>query len=313
MKSGSSQDRTLNPSCVVSASVTLDIPPRPAPLSSAVPIFAATSLLFFISLYVGLPYLRHKGVSWFWTYNWVLALPMFALVLFALLAYWSEGRPFTWLAMRDRFRLQQMDSCTWLWTGSLSVFMYGGRFAMFLSFGLAIIALTIEKRRDGKSIWIGAAALALFFFLCWSLWQTEPWLRMVPLHSEPLALREFLGQFGDHAFMGIPLHGRWWVAAYYALVLLFGNIAGEELWWRGYLLPRQELAHGRTTWIVHGVLWAAFHLFFQTNLWEMVRMVPTCCALAFVAQHRKNTWPGIVGHTLGNSPLLLQIVRGIAH
>jgi hypothetical protein len=65
----------------------------------AVPIFAATSLLLFVSLNVGLPYLRHMWVSWFWTYNLVLALPMFALVLFALLVYRSEGRPFTCLAM----------------------------------------------------------------------------------------------------------------------------------------------------------------------------------------------------------------------
>jgi membrane protease YdiL (CAAX protease family) len=165
-----------------------------------------------------------------------------ALVMFALLAYRSGGRPFTKLAMRDRFRLQRMDFCTWLWTGSLSVFIYGGRFAVFVSFGLALAALIIEKRRDRKSVGIGAVGLTAFFFLCWSLWQTGPWLARVPLHSEPPAVREFLAQFSDHTFMGIPLHGSWWIAVYYVLVLLFGNIAGEELWWRGYLLPRQELA-----------------------------------------------------------------------
>jgi membrane protease YdiL (CAAX protease family) len=286
---------------------------KSAPLSTSVPIFAATSLLFFVSLYVLLPYLRHKGASWFLTYNLALALPMFALVACALLAYRAEGRQFTWCAMRDRFRLERMDPCTWLWTASLSAFMYGGRFASFLSFGLAVVALTLEKRRDRRSIGFGAAALALYFLLCWSLWQTAPWLKRIPLHGEPPALREFLAQFGDHTFMGIQLHGTWWVAVYYVFVLLMGNIAGEELWWRGYLFPRQELAHGRTTWIVHGLMWAAFHLFLQTNLWDMVRMVPTCCALAFVAQHRKNTWPGIVGHTFGNSPLLLQILHGIMH
>jgi len=96
MTGGYSQDRTLSPPRVVSAPVTPDLPPKPAPLSSAVPIFAATSLLFFVSLYVGLPYLRHEGVSWFWTYNLVLALPMFALVLFALLAYRSAKGGSCW-------------------------------------------------------------------------------------------------------------------------------------------------------------------------------------------------------------------------
>lgn len=286
---------------------------KPAPLSSAVPIFAATSLLFFFSLYLELPWLRHKGVSWFSAYNLVLALPMFILLVLALSAYKAEGRAFTWLAMRDRFRLQRMDLSTWLWMGSLSVFMYGGRMALFLSLGLAIVALTIEKRRDQKSIWMGSVSLALFFFLSWSIWKAQPLLTRLPLHAEPSVLREFLAQFSEHAFMGIPLHGNWWIAIYYTFILLIGNIAGEELWWRGYLLPRQELAHGKMTWIVHGVLWAAFHVFFQTTLWDMVRMIPTCCALAFVAQYRKNTWPGIVGHTVGNSPLLLQIVRGITN
>lgn len=34
-------------------------------------------------------------------------------------------------------------------------------------------------------------------------------------------------------------------------------------------------------------------------------------ALSFVAQHRQNTWPGVVAQTFGNSALLLQIVRGV--
>jgi hypothetical protein len=58
-------------------------------------------------------------------------------------------------------------------------------------------------------------------------------------------------------------------------------------------------------------LGAAFHLFFQWTLWDFVRMLPTCCALSFVAQHRKNTWPGIISHTFGNSAFLIQIVQGI--
>jgi len=43
--------------------------------------------------------------------------------------------------------------------------------------------------------------------------------------------------------------------------VLFMNIVGEEFWWRGYILPRQELQHERFTWVVHGILWAFFHAF----------------------------------------------------
>jgi len=142
------------------------------------------------------------------------------------------------------------------------------------------------------------------------LWHFGPRLQTIPLHPRPECVAELLSHFGPDDFMGIPLAGRWWLAVYYAAVLLLGNVAGEELWWRGYVLPRQELAHGAAAWLVHGALWAAFHLFFQWSLWDLVRMVPTCCALAFVAQHCRNTWPGVVGHTFGNSGLLIQIVRG---
>jgi hypothetical protein len=101
------------------------------------------------------------------------------------------------------------------------------------------------------------------------------------------------------------------IAIYYAVVLLFGNIAGEELWWRGYLLPRQEVASGRIAWLYHGLFWAGFHLFIQTTAWDLIRMMPTCCALAFVAQHRKNSWPGIFAHTVGNLGIMIGIVRGV--
>jgi hypothetical protein len=288
-----------------------DPPLTAAPLRLAVPIFMATSLLFFFSLYLGVPYLRRAGASWFTIFNLVLAVPMFILVLATFIAYRSEGRPLVWEAMRDRLRLQRMDLAAWIWAAALSIFMYGGKFSVALAFGLAFVALTSEKHRGGKSILRTITGVGVFLAVSWSLWQAKPWLAHLPLHSEPAALRDFLAQFATDTFMGIPLRGNWWVAPYYAVVLVLGNVAGEELWWRGYLLPRQELAHGAATWLIHGILWAAFHLFFQTTLWDMVHMIPTCCALAFVAQHTRNTWPGVFGHTFGNSFLLLQIIRGI--
>ena len=141
----------------------------------------------------------------------------------------------------------------------------------------------------------------------------RPTLQSIRLFDASGFYHEFFDHFGPKDFMGIPLHGAWWILVYYAVVILVCNIGGEELWWRGYLLPRQELAHGRAAWLVHGALWAAFHLFFQETLWDLVRMLPTCCALSFVAQHRRSTWPGVFGHTFGNSPLLLLIVRGVMH
>jgi hypothetical protein len=44
------------------------------------------------------------------------------------------------------------------------------------------------------------------------------------------------------------------------LPFFFFNIFGEELWWRGYIQPRQELLTKRYTWLVHGALWSLFHI-----------------------------------------------------
>lgn len=88
-------------------------------------------------------------------------------------------------------------------------------------------------------------------------------------------------------------------------MILVCNIGGEELWWRGYVLPRQELAFGRATWVIHGILWSVFHLFMQPTLWDTVRMAITGVALSFVAQRTKSTWPGIVGHSFGNLAFFL--------
>ena len=43
-------------------------------------------------------------------------------------------------------------------------------------------------------------------------------------------------------FMGMPLKGAWWLVVFYTIGWIL-NILGEELWYRGFMLPRQELAH----------------------------------------------------------------------
>ena len=47
----------------------------------------------------------------------------------------------------------------------------------------------------------------------------------------------------------------------FLIFVLVINIFAEELWWRGYILPRQELEHGKLAFLVNGVLWSLFHMF----------------------------------------------------
>jgi membrane protease YdiL (CAAX protease family) len=75
--------------------------------------------------------------------------------------------------------------------------------------------------------------------------------------------------------------------------VLFMNIISEELWWRGYILPRQEKQHGRYAWAIHGVLWAFFHAF---KWWAVPFMLFTSWIIPLIAQRIGNTTPGIIIH-----------------
>jgi membrane protease YdiL (CAAX protease family) len=162
-----------------------------------------------------------------------------------------------------------MSGRDWLWA-------LGGLFVTFLSIGaLSPTALLLTA--------IPALSPPDFF---------PPWLK--PGASFDLA--PFAG------FIGAPVAGNWRVAALFVILLAF-NIFGEELWWRGYILPRQEMAHGRWAWAVHGVLWLLWHLAFYP--WQVFALLPICLAIPFIAQRRQNTWPAILIHAQNAAVLLL--------
>ena len=93
------------------------------------------------------------------------------------------------------------------------------------------------------------------------------------------------------------------------LPLFFFNIAGEELWWRGFILPRQEQQHDRAAWIIHGLLLALFHLPLGLDLTIVVS--PFLFGLPFVVQRRKNIWTGFIVHGLLNGGGFLAVAFGV--
>jgi membrane protease YdiL (CAAX protease family) len=92
----------------------------------------------------------------------------------------------------------------------------------------------------------------------------------------------------------------------FLIIVFIANIIGEELLWRGYILPRQELEHGKLAWIVNGVLWSLFHMF---KWWAVPFMVLRQWMLPFLVQRTKNTTPGILIHFTSNGiSILLSII-----
>lgn len=93
------------------------------------------------------------------------------------------------------------------------------------------------------------------------------------------------------------------------LPYFFFNIVGEELMWRGYLLPRQAAALGRYAWILNGVLWAIFHVGIGWRI--AIVLLPIEFIVPYVVQKRRNTWLGIIIHGLYNGSGFVMVALGV--
>lgn len=114
----------------------------------------------------------------------------------------------------------------------------------------------------------------------------------------PYGLPSWMPHFvGDGTFLHVPLEQNHWLILVF-LTLYVANVVGEEVWWRGYILPRQVAGMGRNAWIANGLLWSLFHVF---QAWDIVSLIPIALGIAFVSQYRKSAWVAIVAHGVLNS------------
>ncbi|MGD8320867.1 MAG: CPBP family intramembrane metalloprotease [Gemmatimonadota bacterium] len=101
-----------------------------------------------------------------------------------------------------------------------------------------------------------------------------------------------------------------WILGVWPLFFFF-NIFGEELFWRGYIQPRQELLTGRWTWLIHGILWAVWHIPMGLDL--IVASLPIFFILPAVVQLTKNTSVAIVVHAVFGAFGFLGLALGLIH
>jgi len=153
--------------------------------------------------------------------------------------------------------------------------------------------------------WIWTVGLAVFMFGSGQLLSfTYTWV--ADFFPEPKILIRMFAEDANY-FMEVPLKRNWLLLAG-MFAFLACNVLGEEFWWRGYILPRQELVHGKWTWLIHGLLWNTVHLFLP---WELIKLLPGTLALPFVIQRLRNTWPGIIAHFAVNITGWWMLISGI--
>ncbi len=229
---------------------------QPLSLWQSSAIFGIPALMMVISVYILLPSFVNWGFSEYMSLLLASLITFLGLFTASLIAYRIEGAPWKWMAYKVRFRLRRPTRKDWLWTAGLILFTLVS-YMLLLSLSRALISSQIIRLPN-----------------------------IVPNIINPMVDNSI------EKLAGGSVKGNWTLVLI-SFITLFFNIFGEELWWRGYMLPRQELVHGKSTWIIHGLLWTLFHVF---KYWELAAIFPASLALSFVALIRKNTWPGIATH-----------------
>jgi membrane protease YdiL (CAAX protease family) len=247
---------------------------KPLPLSSALLYFGIPALVFVLSVYYLIPYFMGQGHTEFLSYSLALLIPLVFMLAASLIALRIEGYPVNWESIKQRFRLRRMDKADWIWTGVSLVIMLVSA-GIFGVLGQILVTNGIIP-----------------------LPSKIPTALLDPTVDPANLMNVFINAVGPN------VKGNWGLVIL-MLVLLFFNIIGEEFWWRGLILPRQELTYGTNTWLIHGTLWALFHAF---KYWSVIGLLPVCLALSYVAQRRQNTWPGIITHFIVNGLGLIPVI-----
>jgi membrane protease YdiL (CAAX protease family) len=100
----------------------------------------------------------------------------------------------------------------------------------------------------------------------------------------------FLGSDAGQSFVS----GNWGWFGLILVLLVFNTVLGEELLFRGLLLPRMNGAFGRRDWLANGVLFAVYHLHMP---WAIPTSLLDTFILAYPTKRYRSAWIGIVVHS----------------
>ena len=246
---------------------------KPLGWKSSIILFLISASLLRATLYYFAPaYKLATGKPYLIGYliGWVSS--MFLVFVASLIAYRVDGHPITKDAVIERYRLHRMDLKDWGWALAMIVVSVG--FLAALSFTTAL-------------------------------------LKSVPLFSPPPLYPPDLVDPANHLIKGVlfemPLSGKWWLIIVYFIGWLL-NVVGEEFWYRGWMLPRQEVAFGKYAWLVNGLMFNFQHIYMP---WNLLAMLPGSLFISYAVQRQGKTWMSIIWHGLVNFSLLIFIIQGV--
>lgn len=119
------------------------------------------------------------------------------------------------------------------------------------------------------------------------------WVTFLPVFAEPEGYN-FAAVFASPELLD-RLDGAWWFLALFALSAAFNSFLGEELLFRGVLLPRMAGVFGRWSWAANGLLFGLYHVH---QPWGIAgNIVSGALFLALPAWRFRSTWLSVIVHS----------------
>lgn len=232
--------------------------PRQFTRAGVAVVWAAAAVPMGLLSWVVVPAVAGAGASpsrFFITLVSALTAGLAWQVMVVLAVVWREQRSLRWTALRSA-----------LWLEPLTAQGRDG-----------------SERRGGR-LWLWLIPCVLGFAT----------LSLIP--EGPLAgpaNRDF-GTFLGSAAGRQLFHHSWALLALVLVMLVLNTVIGEELLFRGVLLPRMNGAFGRADWVVNAVIFGLYHLH---EPWSIPSSVPVGMLCAYPAKRFRSAWAGIVVHS----------------
>ena len=119
-------------------------------------------------------------------------------------------------------------------------------------------------------------------------------LGMEEIISIPAPLDRNIGELLSSDAGQAMFHGSWGLFALCVTMFAFNTVLGEELLFRGVLLPRMSGAFGKRDWVVNGLLHATYHFHIP---WVIPASLVDMFLVAYPARRYRSALLSIVVHS----------------
>jgi len=132
------------------------------------------------------------------------------------------------------------------------------------------------------------------------------WISLFPFLAEPAGFS--MGAALSSPEWKAKMVGAWGILILFIFQAIFNTIIGEELLFRGLLLPRMSGVFGKWDWVMNGLLFGLYHLH---QPWGMLNSaIEGIFLLALPSRTYRSVWFGIVVHS-GQSLFLTFLILGL--